>query len=140
MSGERDLNVLLRSMSPKLDPVPYVFCCVSFNVAFDWAYCLGAFKEAEGMTLILAAEHLPKMSPTEITVGPFARITLEVHSSLHAVGLIAAVSQALSQADISTNPISAYHHDHLFVPWEVRERALDVLLALSEHAKLSDIF
>ena len=56
-----------------------------------------------------------------------AWITLNVHSALEAVGLTAAVSQALALAGISCNVVAAYHHDHLFVPVSEARRALHIL-------------
>jgi hypothetical protein len=54
-----------------------------------------------------------------------------VRSSLAAVGFLAAVTRALAGAGISANPVSGFHHDHLFVPWDRREEALAVLEALT---------
>jgi len=56
---------------------------------------------------------------------------LTVHSSLAAVGLLAAVTAALAARGISVNPVSAFHHDHLFVPVTQAEAALETLRALS---------
>jgi uncharacterized protein len=64
--------------------------------------------------------------------GEWARISLEVHSSLSAVGLTAALSKALAEADISANIVAGIRHDHLFVPWDRREDALGCLKALSQ--------
>ena len=58
-------------------------------------------------------------------------ITLTVPSDLQAVGLTAAVAEALTAAGISCNVVAAAHHDHLFVPIEHAERAVHVLEALS---------
>jgi hypothetical protein len=86
---------------------------------------LGSFREHEGVTLILEEERAAGLG---LQAGPrWARITLAVHSSLTAVGLIAEVATALAEAGISCNPVSAWHHDHLFVPWEQRQAALDAL-------------
>ncbi|MNG35746.1 hypothetical protein D3C84_1225580 [compost metagenome] len=60
-----------------------------------------------------------------------AWITLQVHSSLAAVGLTAAFASALGQANISCNVIAGYHHDHLFVAQADAERALAVLRQLA---------
>ena len=62
--------------------------------------------------------------------GPFARITLRIHSSLAAVGLTAAVSAALAQAGISANMVAGYHHDHILLAAADAVRALAVLEAL----------
>jgi len=61
-----------------------------------------------------------------------AWITLTVHSSLEAVGLTAAVSKALTNANISCNVIAAYYHDHIFVPAQDAQQAMDVLLQLTK--------
>ena len=55
----------------------------------------------------------------------FRRITLGVRSSLEAVGLTAAVAAALTDAGISANVVAAFHHDHVFVPADRAEAALD---------------
>jgi hypothetical protein len=83
----------------------------------DGAFAL--IREDEGLTAIRAEPH-----------GEWARISLEVHSSLQAVGLTAALCSALSDADISANIVAALRHDHIFVPWERREEALRCIEAL----------
>jgi hypothetical protein len=52
---------------------------------------------------------------------------LTVHSSLEAVGLTAAVSKALTEANISCNVVAAYYHDHIFVPVKDAKQAMRVL-------------
>ncbi|WP_253251803.1 ACT domain-containing protein [Flavobacterium sp. ACN2] len=64
-------------------------------------------------------------------------ITLEVHSSSAAVGLTAAFSQALGNANISCNVVAAYLHDHIFVDENDALKAMDVLLKLKEENKNS---
>ena len=78
-------------------------------------------REDEGLTAIRAHPE-----------GEWARIGLEVHSSLSAVGLTAALSRALAEADISANIVAGLRHDHLFVPWNRREDAMGCLKALSQ--------
>ncbi|MDY7098252.1 MAG: ACT domain-containing protein [Pseudomonadota bacterium] len=84
-------------------------------------------REDEGMSLIIRAR---RDDP-----GPFfACITLQVNSALEGVGLTAAVSGKLADAQIACNVIAGFHHDHLFVPWASREEALRLLVELSEAA------
>ena len=54
-------------------------------------------------------------------------ITLNVHSALDAVGFLAAVVSLLASAGISVNAVSAYHHDHLFVPVARADEAMRLL-------------
>jgi hypothetical protein len=57
-----------------------------------------------------------------------------VHSSLAAVGFLAAVSAALAEAGIACNPVSGVHHDHLFVPAHRADDAMAVLTRLAVRA------
>ena len=59
--------------------------------------------------------------------SPFRMITLEIRSSLDAVGFLAAVTTKLAAHGIAVNAVSAFHHDHLFVPAERAEEALALL-------------
>ncbi|MBI5876679.1 MAG: ACT domain-containing protein [Chloroflexi bacterium] len=86
---------------------------------------LGMFCEDEGITVI--ATQAQADTAGLAYAGQWACITLTIHSSLTAVGFIAAISAPLAAAGLSINPVSAYYHDHLFVPWEVRKRAVQVL-------------
>ena len=58
-------------------------------------------------------------------------ITLTVHSSLEAVGFLAAVTARLAAAGIAVNAVSAFYHDHLFVPEHRADDALSLLRNLS---------
>ena len=88
----------------------------------------GTFWEAEGLSVILERAEADRLGLTYTSVHRC--ITLQVHSSLTAVGLTAAVSSALSSAGISANVVAAYHHDYVFVPAEFAEKALRVLQTL----------
>jgi uncharacterized protein len=131
VSGETDLTVLLKSMNPMLRDGEYVFCSVCDQNS-DWLklnpICI--FREDEGLTLVLRREcaddaNLPYQSV-------FRMITLSVHSSLEAVGFLAAITSQLAKHGISVNPISAYYHDHLFVP---ASRVSDVMELLQDFSR-----
>lgn len=133
MPGETDLAKLLAGLRPSLDETEYAFATVAPGGKLpDGIEPLGTFREAEGLTVIAPASALEN-SGLQHTPG-WARITLEVHSALSAVGLAAAVSRALADAGISANMIAAYHHDHVFVPLHRAEEALSVLKGLSQTA------
>jgi uncharacterized protein len=132
--GEQNLAVLLQSLQPQLQPEPYVFCCVAYaDAAANTELLATAFaivRETEGLTLILPALVAEQYGLP--SVPQWARITLMVHSSLEAVGMIAAISTRLSEHDISTNPIAGYYHDHLFVQWPRRFEALQLIEQLGK--------
>jgi len=129
MSGETDLEKLLRGMQPKLNEGEYVYCIAD---SLDRAATLNPvciFQEQEGITVIMPRFQAERAAlPYSVTC---AWITLTVHSSLEAVGLTAAVSKALTHANISCNMVAAYYHDHIFVPVQDAERAMDILLELT---------
>jgi len=131
MSGETDLKKLLMNMQPELHESTYVFCSVDLDTYEQLPFePLGSFFEAEGVSLVVREEQARDLDLAYESI--WARITLTVHSSLVAVGFLAAITNRLAQAGISVNPVSAYYHDHLFVPWARRSQAMDVLLELAE--------
>jgi hypothetical protein len=132
MSGETRLPLLLRSMNPRLDPGSYGFYDFESDEQAGELVgeALGLFREDESITLILPSSIALSAGLPEVPA--WARITLTVHSSLMAVGLLAAVTRTLADAGIPINAVSAVHHDHLFVPWDRRHQALAVLEALSQ--------
>ena len=132
MSGERDLDRLLAGMRPALRPGGWLFCRVAEPTPAELGAALATFREDEGTTLVLAEEEAARRG----LAGEFrsAWIALEIHSDLAAVGFLARVAAALAAAGIPSNAISAFHHDHLFVPYDERERALAVLEALAAQA------
>jgi hypothetical protein len=126
--GISDLRALLAALDPGLDPVPKRFLHVSHDKARErMADALMMFREAEGTTLIVDID--PDDAPSGAML--WACITLRVQSSLTAVGMMAAVSAALAKRGIPCNPVSAFLHDHIFVPWDRRDDALDALSHLT---------
>lgn len=117
---------MLGGMAPRLDERPYHFLHLSQEGAKLPPNAFALIQEDEGMTLVVADKPTGRKSQ-------FARITLTVHSDLHGVGLTADVSTALAKAGIACNVIAAFHHDHLFVPWERREEAMETLCQLSRN-------
>jgi hypothetical protein len=62
-------------------------------------------------------------------------ITLEVNSSLEAVGFMAVVAGKLAERGIGVNPVSGFWHDHCFVPLGREEEAMEALGELAEEAR-----
>ncbi len=128
MPGETNLQRLLANMQPELLEREFVFCSVS-PTEFEQLriHLVGWFREAEGITLVIERNIADDEGLDYEFVSRM--ITLNIHSSLEAVGLLAAITSKLAAAGISLNTISAYYHDHLFVP---RDRASAVMMLLDE--------
>ncbi len=125
LTGERDLDRLLATMEPVLDPARYAFCRRPDTLLPPGTTPLGIFRETEGVTLIIDAAVAARLGyPADFLAR---RIILTIHSDLGAVGFLARVSAALAAAGIPSNAVSAAYHDHLFVPEAEAERALAIL-------------
>ena len=93
----------------------------------DASICV--FREDEGLTLILSRECADANNISYSSV--FRMITLSVHSSWDAVRFLATITSRLAMHGISVNPISAYYHDHLFIPASRVRETMELLQALS---------
>ena len=85
MNPSKNLEILIKEMTPELDRNKYYFCTSTdkklIQGMMNEAFAL--INESEGVTLIIqeqAATQIPE------TGEPFARIELKVYSSLEAVG------------------------------------------------------
>ncbi len=126
-----NLNQLLKFMQPKLASGKFVFCTLPESKLLTLKIKPKLlFHEEEGVTLVVEKEVAEKNQLSYDKV--WSLITLTVHSDLSAVGFLAAITPALAKAGISVNVISAYYHDHLFVPEGKKEEAMKVLKKLSD--------
>ncbi|MBB6329673.1 hypothetical protein HNP24_000623 [Chryseobacterium sediminis] len=129
MTGEKDLAVLLQNMEPVLNTGEYVFCTVeNLRELPDIEKVLFFFRETEAVTIVLKKEIADEWNMIYSYIASW--ITLNIHSSLEAVGLTAAFANALKQENISCNVVAAYFHDHIFVAKEDAEKAMRTLHAL----------
>ncbi|KAK5467910.1 hypothetical protein LTS15_000883 [Exophiala xenobiotica] len=142
--GETSLHTLLLTLNPVLHEPTYIFLTIpdSQFVApspFPLQHIQMFFREAKSVTLIIRHDValqnglLPKfrdLENSEYDVQyqyPCRMITCNVHSSLEAVGFMAHLATKLAERGISVNPVSAYYHDHLFVPVKQAEEAVKIL-------------
>jgi hypothetical protein len=125
---------MISGMTPRLQPGAYVFVTTddADKIALLAAKAISTFREAEGFSMLLplAVAETSNLN----TDQPMCWITLDVYSALEGVGLTAAVASALGAVSIPCNMVAAYHHDHVFVPLQMGEQALQVLLSLQRAA------
>lgn len=130
MSGEKNLEILLRKMKPKLNSGEFVFCEVKSLEKLNLNEILMTFREDESITIIIEKQIADKLNLKYSFISSW--ITLTIHSALEAVGLTAAFSGALSENEISCNVVAAFYHDHIFVDKKDAEKAMEILNKFSE--------
>jgi predicted N-acetyltransferase YhbS len=128
MTAEKDIRTLLASIHPVLREGEYVYVLWPYGRPLAPGID-AAVREAEGLTVVLPRAEADRLELRYDFVA--AWITLQVHSSLEALGLTAAVSAALTEAHISCNVLAGFHHDHLLVPVADADRALEILHELA---------
>ncbi len=125
LKGELNLMVLLKTLTVKLADGVYVFVTIpDRNVPDDLSPRM-LFQEEEGTTLIMLKEEAEAHGFS--CEFPSRMITLDVHSSLEAVGFISRITGELAKAGIGINPIAGFYHDHIFVPEGEEMEAVRVL-------------
>ncbi len=132
MSGERDLDRLLRSLTATLAEGVYVFATLAPDAVPSALTPRMVFAEAEGTTLVLLRDEAEALGIAH--EFPCRMITLDVHSSLEAVGFIARIATELAQHGMGVNPVSGFYHDHLFVPDGREEDAMRILAEMARKA------
>lgn len=116
------------NVNPFLHPEETVFCFVSDFHSIPFAQILFYFKEEEGHTIVLSKKTADDLKLEYTYIA--AWITLRIHTELSMVGLTAQFSTALANEGISCNVVAAFHHDHLFVDYNDKDKAMEVLSSL----------
>lgn len=126
----RDLAVLLRDAQPVLRDGEFGFCTIPHGEPIPSGLTpLLCFAEDEGTTLVIPLDQARAKGIA--CAFPSRMITLNVNSALDAVGFLAAIASRLAAAGISVNAVSAYHHDHVFVPASRADEAMRILSSLT---------
>ncbi len=121
--GETHLEKMLAELV--IDVRPGTFTVVSSDAAIPAQEVWAMIREAEGTTLVLQVETaIANGIPVDFEA---AWLTVNVHSSLEAVGLTAALSATLAKSGIPCNVLAGFFHDHLLVPVNRVSEAIAVL-------------
>ena len=125
--GETDLAKMLATLAVQRRPGVYTYVAVKVPTPGLLAVADAMVVEGELTTLVVPIAAAERAGlPVAVKM---AWLTLTVQSSLEAVGLTAAFSAALGQRDIPCNVLAGYHHDHILVPVDRAEEAIDTLTA-----------
>ena len=125
--GETDLDKMLASLQVERRPGVFTYVAVAVPTPELVAAAHGIVNEAESTTLILPVE-AAELAGLRVDIE-LAWLSLTVESSLEAVGLTAAFAATLGAHDIPCNVLAGYHHDHILVPLDKAQRAIDALTA-----------
>lgn len=125
--GETNLAKMLATLQVERRPGTYAYVLFETRPP-DLDGVAALIEEREGTTIVVPLE-IAKIRGWKI-VFEAAWLTLEVHSSLEAVGLTAAVSAALGANGIPCNVLAGTLHDHILVPVTAVERAIAALESL----------
>ena len=133
--GETSLSTLLSTLEPILHDPTYFFLTLPSSTPIpSTLQPLMTFRESEGTTLILTEPEVQEHNLKSQAIFPCKMITLNVHSSLEAVGFLAVVATALKKRGMGVNPVAGYYHDHLFIPVGMEADAVKVLEELRKEA------
>ncbi len=127
-SGETDLATMLAGL--EVEVRPGVFTIVSTEDVVPAGKISAMVTEQEGRSVVLEVSIAREYGlPVNFEAS---WLTLQVHSSLEAVGLTAAVSVALGDAGIPCNILAGFFHDHILVPFGQCVQAITVLQNLRQ--------
>ena len=129
MAAIKNIDDLLKQMSPRLNEGEFVFVHSDNDALLKDPDLIGFFREKEGPTFIFPRNKAEKLGLDYDFIASW--ISLDVHSALDAVGLTAAFSTCLAEEGISCNVVAAFHHDHIFVDRKDAQRAVKLLHTFS---------
>lgn len=131
MKRTKFLQDLITQLAPALDPKSYVYCTVAKAKygELEKLKPIVSLAELEGLTLVIPLEQAEAEGLDYYRV--FRRITLKGHSSLEALGLTSVVTSLLAERGITTNVVAGFYHDHIFVPSDRTDEAMDALKELA---------
>ena len=128
MTGETDLGRMLSTL--RIERLDEPVTVVAIDESTEQPIGLGdgvlaLITEVEGTTAVVTVDGAERRGwPVGFRA---AWLTVAVHSSLEAVGLTAALSTALADRGIPCNVLAGFHHDHLLVPLDRADDALEAL-------------
>lgn len=128
------MQKLISNMEPLLNVGEYVFVTLPSIESIPNSMMISTMREKEGITVVLSKNNAEQLDLNFDFVASW--ITLNIHSSLEAVGLTAAFSTELYRNNISCNVIAGYYHDHIFVEVNQKDKAMKVLWAMTKDGGL----
>ena len=130
MAGITDLKETLKSLEISCDDIEYGFASIDDSSKASQEKLLATFQEDGRVAIIAPAAYLKLQNINH--EGPFAKLTIDIHTSLDLVGLTAVMATKLAEGGISANVVAAFYHDHVFVQYDLRQKAQELLVSLRD--------
>lgn len=132
--GELSLSKLLSTLTTTLHSTIYVFATFTESAKLPlFSETQMLFKESEGVTAIVGREYAEAHNIEHFF--PCKMISLNVTSSLEAVGFMAVIATKLAAKGIGCNPVSGFYHDHIFVPLGKEDESVEVIAKVAAESK-----
>ena len=128
MSGITDLQETLNSIKVICDEIEYGFVSLKDESIIDRNKVLATFQENGRLAVIAPLSYLNDIGVE--SEGPYAKLTIDIHTSLELVGLTAVTATKLAVHGISANVVAAFYHDHVFVQYNLKDKAQELLESL----------
>jgi hypothetical protein len=125
--GETDLSTMLATLAVQRRPGVFAYIAVQVPTPGLIAAAHAMIKEGRLTTIVLPVETAERAG--QRTDTRFAWLTLTVASSLDAVGFTAVVSARLAAVGIPCNVLAGHERDHLLVPVDRVDDAINALTA-----------
>lgn len=130
MPGVTNLQQTLQSLKVICDDIQYGFAGVADESQIERDEVLATFHENDRLAIIAPKDYLDSLGIEN--ESPYAKLTIDVHTSLELVGLTAVMATELAKYGISANVVAAFYHDHVFVQYELRQKATQLLESLRD--------
>ncbi|OAQ96879.1 hypothetical protein LLEC1_04351 [Akanthomyces lecanii] len=132
--GEKSLDKLLATLTTVVHPDTYVFAALAKTAPPPpLAEMQLLFRESEAVTVIVRKAYADDNRMDYFFASKM--LTLNVTSSLEAVGFMAVIATRLATLGMGVNPVSGFYHDHLFVPEGREAEAVEELRKLAEEKR-----
>jgi uncharacterized protein len=122
VTGEVDLARILESMRVVRREGVFVFATIPPGRPLPDVPLAAMVAEVEGTTVVLDRDAAVGAGVQHEFEA--AWLTVEVVTSLQAIGVTASVATALAMRGIPVNVVAGFHHDHLLVPLDQVDEAV----------------
>jgi hypothetical protein len=121
MTDTTELQEMLQTIEVSCDNVEYGFTTVPKSLHISTNEVLGSIQEEEGVTILATKAYMEDKGI--IFEGPFAKLIVQASVPIGFIRFTAALAGKLADKGVPANIVSAYNHNIIFIPYDLREQA-----------------